>query len=210
MNKKIIITVGVLVLLILGGGGFWYYQKYQKIVALNMDPFAGVMVPSNVDEATRKIYEEKLEGTKKMYQEGPGFWETWVAIGNIKSLFGDYKGALVAYERSVTLQPNNIIAQRNIAELYANQLNDPERAVAHYRVAINNEPTDVQMYIDAARIMYKRLNNSKDAEAMFLQGLGWAKNKREVLGPLANFYQETGNQEKYLETKATLDAKKTL
>lgn len=207
MKKNYLIIAGISILLVLGGLGYWYYGE-RFLTPKNSDPLALVTVPSNLDEATRTLYEEKLEGTKKMYQEMPNIWETWVAIGNIKSLFGDYQGALAAYEKSVTLQPNNIVAQRNIAVLYNNQLNDPERAAAHYQLAIDNEPGDVELYGDLAMIQFKRLNRPSDAEATLLQALNRGRSKRDSLSRLVRFYEETNNQEKYQQYKTMLEAEK--
>ncbi|OGH64441.1 MAG: hypothetical protein A2821_02890 [Candidatus Magasanikbacteria bacterium RIFCSPHIGHO2_01_FULL_41_23] len=195
MEKKwVVILLGIAFLLF--GLGSWYFLYIQKSddISVNEDPLADIKIP-NADATTKKIYEEKISATKEMYLKMPDIWETWVAIGNLKSLFGDYVGALAAYEQSVAIQPNNIVAQRNIAVLYAENLQDYKQAEAHYRLAIRNELNRAELYMDLIKIQWKKLNNENAAKITLEEGLKRTKNDYDLVYFAIAFYTEIGDKE---------------
>lgn len=204
MNKKIKIGLGIVMgLILLFLAYYWYIQvngskETDKNAQEEMlrDPFAGVVVPDGTDPDTRVILEEKISLTKEMHGKMPNIWETWVAIGNLKSLLGDHKGALVAYQYSVALQPNNIVAERNIAALYANHLQDYEKAAAHYRTAIKNEVNNSELYSNLVNIEWKKLKNIKNAEAALEDGLNRTRRSYDLVSLAVEFYEGIGQAEK--------------
>ena len=122
-------------------------------------------------EATRAVMQTKIDNTKVMYQDKPDIWETWIAIGNLKVLLGDYEGAIAAYRESISLQSNNILGYRNIAEVYKNNLRDYEKAQEFYGLAIEVNPLDPESYIAKALIEEFQLNDIESAERTYLAGL---------------------------------------
>ncbi len=214
MNKNLKIgLVGLVVVGLLGGGYWWYQKTYQDATKLNnqallKDPFAGLTVPADKDAATKAILEEKLAETKTMYQKLPNIWETWVAIGNIHALLGDSEGALLAYQQSVTLQSNNIVAERNIADLYANTFHDYEKAAAHYRAAIRNEVNNAELYSNLVKIEWQKLNNPTLAESDLEEGLNRTRHNTDLLYVAVDFYTAIGKPDKAAAYAAEIKAKK--
>lgn len=193
MNKKqVIIGASVVVVITLAIGYYWYDSGAEQR-ALIQDPFANVKVPDGLDAATKQIYEEKIAATKEMYQKMPNIWETWVAIGNLMSLVGDKEGALAAYQQSVALQPNNIVAERNIAVLYADHFHDYERAAAHYRAAIRNEVNSPDLYISLINIQWKKLNDVDAAKKTLEEGFKRTGNNYDLVNFAVSFYAEIGD-----------------
>ena len=70
--------------------------------------FENISIPEGKDEATRAVIQVKIDETKAMYLESPDIWETWIAIGNLKTVLEDYEGAVEAFRQSIILQNNNI------------------------------------------------------------------------------------------------------
>lgn len=211
MNKNLKIGLAALVGILLIGGGYWYYQSFsekkgtQSLENLRKDPFAGVSVPATVDAATAAVMTEKIALTKEMFASKPEIWETWVAIGNLKTMLGDYQGALAAYQVSVTLQSNNIVAERNIAALYANQLADYEKAALHYRLAIANEVNNAELYANLVNIEWKKFKDFKAAEATLIDGLNRTKNNYDLVYLAVDFYTATSQADKAAEYSKLLN-----
>lgn len=207
MNKKNLITFLSIALILVGlvGGYYWYTQKkaYASIV---QDPFADLKIPEGLDDATKQVYEEKITATKEMYAKLPNIWETWVAIGNLKSLLRDKTGALAAYQHSVTLQPNNIVAERNIAALYDTDLHDYERAVAHYRAAIKNDANNTELYINLITIQWKKLHDQAAAKKTLEDGLKGTRNGYDLVNFAVSFYTEIGDTASAENYKKMLEA----
>ncbi len=197
---------GVIVVIVLLVGGSYGWEQYQKNKAQQAitDPLAAVAVPEGLDEATKAVYEEKIQLTKEMFASKPNIWETWIAVGNLKNLLQDYDGALQAYQYSVTLQPNNIVGERNIATLYADQFKDYERAAIHYRAAIRNEVNNVELYTNLIMIEWKQLNDVTTAESTLQTGLVKTRYHYDMVKLAADFYNQTGNVTRAKEYETAL------
>lgn len=189
----IIVIIGIAV------AGYLWKQKGGVFMDTNKDPFANVQVPEGLDEATRKEYEYRITGTKAMYAESPQIWETWIAIGNLKSLLGDYTGAVAAYQKSIELQGNNVLGYRNIAEVYNTHLKDYEKAASYYRLALNNNFLDSDLYIALAQVYDHQLNQDDKAEQVYLEGLQKTQGHPDIFIRLVKFYKDNGNTGKYKE-----------
>lgn len=193
----------LLVLAILGWQGWVFFEKGResKMVGEELDPFSGLTIPEKylADTATKKVIEDKIAATKVMYAEKPKIWETWIAIGNLRALLEDYKGAIRAYEQSIALQPNNILGYRNIAEIYNQHLKDYKRTAEYYKLALENEFNNAELYTALAFVYYKQLGNNEEAEKIYIEGLRRTSFDSSILTALIQFYKDTGNTEKYIE-----------
>lgn len=171
------------------------------------DPFANMAIPEEFDEATRAVAQKKIDLTKEAYLERPNIWETWIGIGNLKVLLKDYQGAIDAYRQSLILQSNNILGYRGIAEVYNKNLEDFEKAEEYYKLAIENNPVDPEIYISLALVQDFRLNNPEAAENTYLNGLNRTDNHSSILNRLINFYKKKGDAEKQKKFENILQEK---
>lgn len=199
-RKRMIILVGILVVLV--AAGLWFLKGKGVLVSdPNKDPFRNITIPASYasDPATKKVIEDRIAGTKAMYEESPNIWETWIAIGNLKSLLEDYPGAIAAYQKSLEFQSNNMLAYRNIAEVYNTHLQDYEQAANYYRLALNTNFSDSGLYIQLGLIYDKQLQKSDEAEKLYLDGLNKAADNTDIYTTIIKFYKDHGNMEKYKE-----------
>jgi tetratricopeptide (TPR) repeat protein len=201
-KNNITIIISVLVILLFS----WFIYKNQTsnvvdfVVDHNLDPLANVVVPDGLDEATATRYKFEIDGTKEMYQDKPDIWETWIAIGNLKNLLKDYEGAISAYEKSLLLTKNNVLAKRNIAEVYFQGLKNYESAAVYYQLAVDQNLKDVESYMGLALTYHKQLGDLEKAEKAYKDGLHNLPGHPDLMTRLINFYKDIGEQEKYAET----------
>ena len=167
------------------------------------NPLVDLQIPDSLDEATKNVYQAKVDKTKKLYEESPEAWETWIAIGNLHVLFRDYEKGIASYRQSINLQSDNILGYRNIAEVYRNNLKDYEKAVEYYRLAIDNTPSDPDNFIKLIQL-YRLLDQPEKAEAEFGWAMGATNNNPDVLIAIIRFYKDVGNTEKYEESARLL------
>ncbi|MDP2684223.1 MAG: tetratricopeptide repeat protein [bacterium] len=201
-NNKILVYL--IIVILIGGVGYYIYNKEVKISEKSnqnieneqKDPFADLVIPVDIDEATKTVMQTHIDNTKEMYNEKPDIWETWIAIGNLKAMLGDYEGAIDAYRESISLQSNNILGYRNIAEVYKNNLHDYEKAIEYYRLAIELAPGDPEIYIALALIEEYQLKDLVSAEETYLNGLRATGNNFEILNRVLYFYKNNNNPEK--------------
>ena len=208
INKKLLIYAVVILAIVFAV--YYIYNKELKIGDNNgadavINPFENLVIPEDVAEATRAVMQTKIDNTKVMYQDKPDIWETWIAIGNLKVLLGDYEGAIAAYRESISLQSNNILGYRNIAEVYKNNLRDYEKAQEFYGLAIEVNPLDPESYIAKALIEEFQLNDIESAERAYLAGLAKTGNNFEILNRALTFYQRNNNSQRAKEIQAKIN-----
>ncbi len=200
------IVIGVL-FLVLGIGGVLFLwqgrpeeQATSNVSASLEQPFEGIVIPSDIEEAARAIIQEKIDGTRAMYEESPKIWETWIAIGNMYGMVRDYERAIVAYQKSIELQYNNILAFGNIAVVYENDLKDYEKSAQYYRLAINNNFSNPAYYVSLGRVQWKHLKQKDEAEKTYLEGIARTNGHPDILTQLILFYEDIGEKgEKYTQ-----------
>jgi tetratricopeptide (TPR) repeat protein len=215
--KKILMTVGGIIVIglaltfvfMMGKSAFFGKNGTANTTSTMADPFLGMVIPPEYasDPATKAVIERKIELVKKAYSEKPGTWETWIAVGDIKSLLKDYNGAIAAYRNSLALNSHNIVGYRNLAVVYENNLNDFQKAAENYKLAIDNNPGDIENYIELARVQSKRLNHPLDAEKTLKDGLKVTNYNPDLWLTLVRHYQSVGDTKNYTEqAKALMEA----
>ena len=205
MNKQRLLTAALALILLVGVG--WLVIKQLKgdqventPVDHNRDPFANIKVPDGLDPLVAARYEEEIAGTKKLYEEKPDIWETWIGIGNVKNMLEDYDGAIAAYRKSLEITPNNILGYRNLAEVYRQGKKDNQTAATYYQLALQQNFADIELYLELAQIYHKQLNQPDKALEVYESARARWPTKPDVLTALINFYKDTGDKTKYAET----------
>lgn len=203
-QRLYIFAVIAAVVALLGYQGYQYARPGQgdnsQASSINdSDPFADMSLPSGLDQATEAAMQYHIDTAKAIYAKTPGAWEAWIAIGNAYRLVKDYDRAILAYQKSLELQANNILGHRNLAEVYNMDLKDYEKAVAHYRLAIDNQFGDPELYITLAQVYGRKMNEPEKAEQVYIEGYRSTGFNARVLVELIEFYKYTDNDEKYRE-----------
>lgn len=198
MTNKNYIAAGVAAI-VLSGALWWFIGSANRSAT---DPFADLAIPSKLqdDEPVKKRVQAEIDGAKAMYKKDPKGWNTWIAIGNVRSLVEDYRGAISAYQKSIDIQPNNVLGYRNIAVAYKYNLRDFASAEPFFRLAINNNPQEADLYIELAQLLDKQLKLPDKAEAAYIEGLKATQNYPDIMVALAEFYKNYGQTAKYKET----------
>lgn len=143
INKKLIISL--MVLLLLTGAGFsswWFFLRGDSMVTLREDlPPApagyktlqeDVAIVAELPEATKQQYREGFADILKTIEEHPDSFVAWFNLGSIKSYMGDYKGAEEAWVYAIAISPNQGRAYMNLGDLYTNKIHDYQKAEEAY------------------------------------------------------------------------------
>ncbi len=199
----------VVLLIILVAAGVWYVwlrdahkagvpqgAGAEKILT---EPFANVVIPGNIDADTTALFVAHVSSTKALYEGNPEDPRAWIAIGNLYHLFKQPEEAIVAYKQAIHLQPDNLVAYRNIAETYVRDLGDAAQGATYYRLAITRDMADPTLYISLGMLLESNLHQSEAAEKVYLDGLPKTHYDRDVLLNLVELYKRMGNTEKYKE-----------
>jgi len=100
------------------------------------------------------------------------------------------------------INPLNIVANINIANVYENKLEDFAEAEEYYKKAIDNQFNNPDLYNRLARLYYLKMGRPEEAEKTFLEGLQKTNNYPDLLVGLINFYKKqdrTEDKVKYIK-----------
>ena len=131
-----------------------FEQLYQEIKPLIENGWYDAAI--NAFEKTVESYPEKAIA----YQE----------LGALYYQQGQTENALSSYRQAMLLQPENIDAQKNLADFYYAELGQADEALKIYENILAVTPDDVQTLILAGHI-YVSLNRFEDAKTKYNRAL---------------------------------------
>jgi len=113
----------------------------------------------------------------------------------LRNFVRDYRGAIAAYQKCLEINPLNIVANINIADIYEKKLEDFSQAEEYYKRAIDNQFNNPDLYNRLGRLYYLKMERPAEAEKTFLEGLQKADNYPDLLVALINFYKQQNRTE---------------
>ncbi len=216
MSKKTKLIIQIILFVILLAALIYYFngeaQKKDNQSAqtkqitleqiFNFNPLRTDLTSAQIEK-----YRQELEVEKKIItQEPSGFnFEALNHIAMIKKIVGDYAGAEAAWKYVGLARPQNSVSFFNLAQLYAEELKDNEKAEENFLITLKNsagETGNEQYYITVVNFYtYFYPEKKPEAEKILLEALKTEqyKNSQDVLALLATYYQGEGQPAKAKE-----------
>lgn len=201
-NKTTLISTIILVLIIAGAGYYWYTQQAKEPADQTSDQpqtqtdTERLFSLTNYDETIDPSAEEELRSRfaifKQRVLENEQDIESWAKMGIIKKSFFDFDGAEEIWLHATEINPSNIFTYTNLADLYHYFKRDPEKAKANYKLAIQNDPFNEQLYIEYARLLFGVLDDANLAETVLQDGIEIITEPFGVRVALADLYEQQG------------------
>lgn len=160
-----------------------------KVVLPNLDPI--------IIERESKLFASAVEVLRK----DPDFLNGWMTIAGAKKSVGDFNGAAAIWEYVNEIRPLNSPAYNNLADLYANFLNDYPKAEAAYRMAIKNsagEEKNVYFYQSLFDLYRYRFQDPAKALATLDEGLAANPASSLLAAKAARYAAEINERQKAL------------
>lgn len=202
MSKKFII-IAILLLVVTAAffaykkgyfqPNFWDRLKVGKLLTFEIKNQE--LVPEAKD-----FYQKKFNETKEKLQKNQSDINQWLFLGVLKKGVGDFEGSRDVWLYVSKTWPNDSLAFANLADLYANFLNEPQKGLAAIKKAIELMPQNINYYLAMADIYRYRLPGQ---EAMYEKTLLGALQKFpdevNLIAPLAAYYRQTDQVQKAIE-----------
>jgi len=203
MFKKTWVIVLFAVILLVLAGGFYAYQKgylkqqpksdWEKLLTFSIKD-------KNLSPDAAAIFQKRFDETKEILQKDPDTFDSWIYLGVLKKGVNDYEGARDVWVYAGRIRPKSSPPFANLADLYANFLNDPQKAKEAIETAIANDPEDYNFYVALAELYrYKLSGQEKLYEKTMLEAIAKFPDNANLIGPLAVYYRETGQVAKAIE-----------
>ncbi|OGF85584.1 hypothetical protein A2Z63_00905 [Candidatus Giovannonibacteria bacterium RIFCSPLOWO2_02_44_8] len=193
VDRKLILTLAVLVLALAGGGYLAWKdltsryapttEKAQstpeiKIVPLpsgNQKPVPALPFPpeikANLSEESKKMALENIKMLTEDLRQNPGLPGHWINLGLQRNFIGDFEGAKEAWEYASYLRPDDFIPPHNLGDLYTYSLNDYAKAEASYRKSIALDPSQLMVYQKLHELYRYRIKDNAKARAILEEGI---------------------------------------
>ena len=123
----------------------------------------------------------QFEETKLRLTKNPQEFDSWIRLGTLHKIAGDYKGAAEDWEYASQLFPTSSVSFNNLGDLYLHFLQDYAKAEIDYKKAIVLSPHVVDYY-RTLFFMYRDIYKDK-AKALGVvdQGLKANPNNNDLL-----------------------------
>lgn len=200
MKKNIVYVIGSILVVVVIGVVVYFKQPNKNNEAVVGDDLLTLKVlDARLPLAQVEILKKQFEAAVVAVQTNPDSYNDWITIGIIKKQVNDYDGARVVWEKAVVLRPAGSLPLYNLANLYADFLNNPQKAEEYYLAALRNSPDLTQGYTNLADLYKNKLNQPEKVEPLILDGLSKTNNDPNFYAYLGGFYKETKNYAKAME-----------
>jgi cytochrome c-type biogenesis protein CcmH/NrfG len=206
MPKKIFVIIFA-VLLIIGGGFFAYERGYftkssePKVEQLGTEKLLNFEIKdTTLTPEVIQRFQGQYENLKKNLQQNPDDFNSWITLGILKKDVNDYEGARDIFIYAGQIRPQSSPPFANLADLYANFLNEPLKAEENIKKAIENDPGDYNFYVTLADIYrYKIPGKEVLYEQTLLDALNKFPDEVNIISLLASYYRQTNQREKAIQ-----------
>ncbi len=168
---------------------------------------------AELGEEGRTRQENAFKDALARIEKRPDDPDVWIQLGGIKKMFGDYGGAIAAWNYVGLIRPKDATAYNNLGDLYWHYLRDFPNAEASYKKAIENFSENLGFYKDLSdlyRFDYKE--KAHLADDVLLDALKVSPKSVSVLAWLGGYYRDTGDKQKareYFRRALNLDPSNT-
>jgi len=162
------------------------FQSGKSLVAPSLD--RPIVFPASFPLEARKPMSDKINGTVAALRKNPQAFDEWLALAIFRKTIDDFEGARQIWEFLAAGNPINPTPFTNLANLYAFELKDPERAEKNFIIALGKSPNDVMLYRQAYE--FYRYVRKDDAKAKETLQKGIAQLRSQDLQYLLDHYSE--------------------
>ncbi|TSC69114.1 MAG: hypothetical protein G01um101466_188 [Parcubacteria group bacterium Gr01-1014_66] len=175
-----------------------FVPVYRGRNASEVRPDAKVVSSLPLKEREKIYTDIRIYGAE--LKADPALFSTWLQVGLLKKVIGDYEGARDAWEYATVIYPQSSVAFSNLGELYWRYLPNFPLAEARFMRAIAINSADPRAYISLAEFYsfgYKEKQNQ--APLVLQQGIEANPEDIRLMTTLAETYEKRGEKKLALE-----------
>ncbi len=167
------------------------------------DPVEIRPVPEEVKlftEAQKEKLYADIRAHARVVADDPDTLFSWIQLGNLKKMIGDFEGARDAWEYASLIRPSNSVSFANLGELYWRYTPNYPMAEKNFLTSIKNKPDDSDTYISLSGLYsYSYAEKEHLADDVLLEGIAANSKDVNLLKSLANLYERQKEYVKAIE-----------
>jgi tetratricopeptide (TPR) repeat protein len=192
MLKKLIVIVSLVFVSAAGIFVFWFWRENQEI---NLIKSLAVRHPDG-----QNFVEEILQAKKDLIDfDLKNDLAALIKRGVNYNLLGEKQKALDDYQRALKISPDNLLVLNNLAEIY-NDWAEFQKSEEYFLKLLEFYPQNTLAWRKLGYLYWYRLNKTPtEIENFFKSGLAKTNNSPDLLSWLASYFQEIGDNQKFVE-----------
>ena len=202
MTNKKISTLAALIILfaVLGFLGYYFWSKSEPKDQFEKF-FEFQIVKTDLTDWEKEKFTKEFTAAKEALRLNPDEFQTWLILSGAKKAVGDYRGAEEIWLYVNQIRPFNSISFNNLGDLYANFLNEYDKAEEMFKIAVaNSKGEEINwIYVRSLFDLYLKTNQPDKAENLLLESLANQPDNYDLNIMLASFYRDSGQKEKALQ-----------
>ena len=167
----------------------------DSTVTLDMPDFrAPIQFSQNISADVKQALQKAAKTLGDRLAKDSLDLKSWVDLGAVHKMGGDYKGAEAAWKFVTQAAPTNSIVYNNLGDLYMNFTKEYTKSEKAYLEAIRLSPTDESPYMNLYAMytnFYKK--GTSAAEDILKKGVAAVPDSVNLHVQLARFYKTAGN-----------------
>jgi len=150
-----------------------------------------IMASAPLAEIDRKRAEGKIKEMIDLIKIDYDNIYPWYDLGAYRRVIGDFEGAAEAWAFGTLIRPKDYIGYQNLGDLYGFYVKDYPKSEENYFKSIQNNPQNIQAYLDLA-IIYESVYKEKSdqIESILLRGLMANPDNLRLKSALENYYSK--------------------
>jgi cytochrome c-type biogenesis protein CcmH/NrfG len=179
-----------------GVTGTGNFQVTGDTVSLTVPDFrASIQFSPNIQSDVKTALQNDANKLKSKLSANSFDLESWISLGTLREMGGDYKGAETAWLFVTQAAPTNAIAFSNLGNLYQNFLKDYPKAEQAFLTAIKISPTDESLYINLYTMYANQYKQGTTAAGDILKkGVAAVPDSVNLHVELARYYKAKGDK----------------
>lgn len=145
-------------------------KKVSPVISLNIPDFKKITIDPSITGTAKEKLTADIRAVITTLDGNVMNPAAWIQLGILRQSAKDYDGAVVAWNFSSTLSPQNATPLLNIANLYGYYRHDNAKAEGYFKKAIAAEPKNGYAYFKAYEF-YTDINDLAKARAVLEQGV---------------------------------------
>ena len=105
-----------------------------------------LIISASVSAEVKAAMQSQFLKLTAAIQKNPTDFASWMKLGSLRKIGGDYKGAEEDWVYMSKLYPKNYVSYNNLGDLYMNFTKEYPKAETNFRVVIALKPDDIDTY----------------------------------------------------------------
>ena len=177
------------------GRGNYTITKISSTPSSIPDFKASVVFSLDISADVRAVLNARLAATQAEIGKDTNDFNTWITLGGLYKMGGDYQHALTMWNYASLTWPKNSVSFANLGDLYMNFLHDYSKANSNYLTDVKNSPGSIESYVDLFNLYTsgKYTPSAMAAEDILKKGIQANPTSIELPVTLARYFVSKGN-----------------